>query len=138
MNVGVAPQIGIYWLHGGSVLGLACALAQAEPGIPEILDSPFTHVEAWPSVRAAAGLPPELEYDELPRGRVLFAYGPQTSIVYGDRALIGVPGGRTSSPVLNRRAAIMAFFSLSAVSVVWRHDDHYTVGRERIDPLFDE
>lgn len=136
--MGAAPQIGIYWLHGGKVIGLACALAQAEPGIPEILDSPFTHVEAWPRIRAAAGLPPALEYDELPRGRVLFASGPQTSIVYGDRALIGAPRGRVSSPALKCRAAIMAFFSLSAVRVAWRHDDHYTVGWERIDPLLDE
>lgn len=134
-----AKRIGIYWVHDGRVVGRSCPLDQAEPGIPGLLDSPFTHVDAWPQVRAEAGLPPHLEYDDLPRGRVLYATEAQASVVYGDRALIGAPRSTELVEQIRRnRAAIIEFFALAADKVVWRHDDHYIVGRERIDPLLDE
>lgn len=134
-----APLIGIYWLYDSQVFGLSCSLAQAEPGVPGLLDSPFTHVDAWPHVRGEAGVPPHLEYDDLPRGRVLYASDAQAGIVYGDGKLIG--GSRAAGlaePIRRNRDAIMAFFGLAADKVVWRHDNHYTVGRKRIDPLLDD
>lgn len=103
-----------------------------------MLDSPFTHVGAWLQVRAEAGLPPHLEYDDLPRGRVLYASEVKASVVYGDRTLIGASRPtELVEQVRRNRAAIIAFFALAADKVVWRHDDHYTVGRERITPLLD-
>lgn len=135
----LAKRIGIYWVHDGRVVGLSCPLDQAEAGIPGLLDSPFTHVDAWPQVRAEAGLPPHLEYDDLPRGRVLYASEAQASIVYGDGKLIGASRAVVlAEPIRRIRDAIMTFFDVAADKVVWRHDDHYTVGRERIDPLLDE
>lgn len=135
----ITPRIGLYWLHGDQVLGLSCALSQAEPGVPGLLDSPFTHVDAWEAVRSEAGLPPHIEYDDLPRGRVLYSISLQRSIVYGDRAFLGQ---NTDGAVPDRqqcvRGSIASFFSLPFSMISWRHDDHYTVGRDRIDSLLDE
>lgn len=134
-----AKRIGIYWVHDGRVVGLSCPLDEAEAGIPGLLDSPFTHVDAWPSVKAQNRLPPHLEYDEIPRGRVLYAAEAQASIVYGDRALIGAPRSvDLAEPVMRHRKAIMEFFDMEPDKVIWRHDDHYIVGRDRIGRMLEE
>lgn len=132
------PRIGIYWLHGDQVLGLSCALSQAEPGVPGLLDSPFTHVDAWEAVRAEAGLPLHIEYDDLPRGRVLYLREREKFVVYGDGAILERGSVESLSPrCVMIRKEIAEFFGFAVVSATWRHDSHYVVGRRRIDRLLD-
>lgn len=133
-----AKKIGIYWVHDGHVVGLSCPLDQAEAGIPGLLDSPFTHVDAWPSLKAQNRLPAHIEYDELPRGRVMYQLDRKKWVVYGDGALLGCSSRQeltaTSSAV---RRAIAELFGFEPTDAIWRHDPHYTVGKRRIDRLLD-
>lgn len=65
-------RIGIYWIHDGRVVGVSCTLQDAEVGVPGLLDSPYTHVDAWSSMKNLHHLPRHLDYDALPRGRVMY------------------------------------------------------------------
>ncbi len=134
-----AKRIGIYWVHGGRVVGLSCPLDQAEAGVPGLLDSPFTHVDAWSDVKAQNLLPPHLEYDELPRGRVMYQRDRNKWVVYGDGALMGCSSRQGMTPAGSAvRQAIADFFGFDQGSAIWRHDPHYTVGKRRIDRLLDD
>lgn len=132
-------RIGIYWVHEGRVVGLSCPLYQAEAGIPGLLDSPFMHVDAWPSVKAQNQLPSHLEYDELPRGRVMYQRGRSEWVVYGDGALLGCSSRQGLTPAGSAvRQAIADFFGFDPGDAIWCHDPHYTVGKRRIDRLLDD
>lgn len=131
--------IGIYWVHEGRVVGLSCPLDQAEAGIPSLLDSPFTHVDAWPSVKARNRLPPHLEYDELPRGRVMYQRDRKKWVVYGDGALLGCLSRQELTTAGSAVRQIIAdFFGFKLDDAIWRHDPHYTIGKRRIDRLLDD
>lgn len=132
-------RIGIYWIHDGRVVGLSCPLDNAEAGIPGLLDSLYTHVDAWSSVKAEGGLPLHLEYDELPRGRVMYQRDRGKWIVYGDGALLGCSSRHGLMPAGQAvRQSIADFFGFEPVAAIWRHDPHYTVGKRQIDRLLDD
>lgn len=134
-----AARIGIYWLHDGQVLGLSCPASEAEPGVPGLLDSAFTHVDAWPAVRSDARLPAHLAYDAVPRGRVMYRPAHKRWLVYGDGQLLGCSaGGAQKADDEEVRARIAAFFGFDPNDADWRHDAHYTVGSRRIGRLMDE
>ncbi len=108
--------VGPYWLvqdGSGSVLLIAhrCALADAEK-YGDFLTSPHGHYDLWEGWRT--GRPPdglaaivrEAEYEEWPRGRVVFNFVRGQFVVYGDSQVFehefqhrvleyfGIPGGQ--------------------------------------------
>lgn len=132
-------KIGIYWIRDGRVVGLSCLPDEADVGVPGLLDSPFTHVDAWPLVKTTNRLPPHLEYDELPRGRVLYQRGREKWLVYGDGALLGCSSRQRLTPAGSAvRQTIADFFGFDPGAAIWRHDPHYTVGRRQIARLLDD
>lgn len=134
-----AKRIGIYWVHDGRVVGHSCLLDEAEVGIPGLLDSPFTHIDAWPSVRAQNRLPSHLEYDDLPRGRVMYQRDRNKWVVYGDGELLGCSSQQGPTPAGSAvRQAIADLFGFEPGDAIWRHDPHYTVGKRRIDRLLED
>lgn len=132
-------RIGIYWIQDGRAVGISCPLEDAEVGVPGLLDSPYTHFDAWTSVKAECRLPLHLEYDELPRGRVMYQQDRDRWIVYGDGALLGCSSRHSLMPAGSVvRQAIADFFGFEPEAAIWRHDPHYTVGKHRIDQLLDD
>ena len=109
-------KVGIFWLHDGSVVGVRRSLESAEEGVSGLLDSPDSHVDSWPSVAAANGRAAECEYDDVPRGRVLYDSEHERSIVYLDACLDKVA----------TRKAIAQFFDLDLGRSHWKRDPHYT------------
>lgn len=102
-----------------------------------MLDSPVAHVQEWPRLvaRHKAALPmlAILEYDEVPRGRVVLDTATGTFIVYLDRALF-VPTVRGERPNAQVRARILDAFALGRERVAFRTDPHYdTLPWDRID-----
>lgn len=98
MTTACAGRIGIYWIHEGRILGKACAPEAAEPGLPGVLDSPFTHVDAWPGVRIDSRMPLPADFDALPRGRVLYVPAQGRWLVYGDGPLLGAGSAKPLRP----------------------------------------
>lgn len=128
------PRIGIYWVHHHRVIGVHCALADGEQGVPDLIDSPYGHFDWWD--RHVADTCPTLvglNYDDIPRGRVLYDCRHGKPVIYGDRSVVG--GGRTARSRLRGpnscRDLVADFFGFRPTEAVWLPDALYAVGRLR-------
>jgi hypothetical protein len=63
--------VGIFWLVGGILLIDKTPLSEAEP-YGNCLTHPAGHVQVWKEYQREGKVPLEMEYEEQPRGRVLF------------------------------------------------------------------
>jgi len=120
------PAVGIFWFvldAAGSrgMLAQGCRLADAEP-YGDCLTFPDGHYEVWthwrrigPPDRALARTVGETEYDEWPRGRIVFDRAIDRFIIYVDRRI-------TSQDLTGR---IVEHFRLPKDRVIIRHDQHY-------------
>lgn len=124
------PQVGIFWVYKGKVLGRAINTAEGEERVPGLIDSPDSHVMYWENNPDFLNPFPELrgsDYETIPRGRVLYSKSEGMSIVYMDKTLF------------NKKAKglIITFFGLEQRSVSWRTDEHYTTLKHKLKRLFD-
>lgn len=129
-------QVGIFWFHEGLLMPVLSPVHEAERR-GRMLDSPLAHVKEWPRLvaryKAAVPMRLILEYDQVPRGRVILDADTRTFIVYLDQALFvqRVKGERPDAQV---RDAILDAFALRRERVVFRTDPHYnTPPWDRID-----
>ena len=123
-------KIGIFWIYKGEVLGRAVPLSAGGENYPGLVDSPDNHVEVWdePSFLLAH---PELklrEYQDVPRGRVLWDMNNRKAIIYMDSTL--------HTP--DNKANLRNFFALENCEVQWGTDSHYTTKIDDLTVLFDE
>ena len=65
------PHVGIFWLIDGNPLIDSTALSQAEP-YGDHLIHPRGHAEVWGQYQRAGVVPIDMEYEESPRGRVIY------------------------------------------------------------------
>ena len=121
-------SVGIFWavpVPGGTQLATeASSLANAEP-YGDKLTHPNGHYETWSDWQrlgsaglARLGLPAAIawhEYEDLPRGRVVFSVPDLAFTVYADRQLL--------EPVMQAR--ILSAFRLPSTDTAWRTDPHY-------------
>ncbi|MDO9167481.1 MAG: hypothetical protein Q7U18_00065 [Methylobacter sp.] len=124
-------KIGVFWVHNGTVIGKAESLEAGIEGVPGIIDSNENHIDVWKINRKWIREFPHLagvEYQEIPRGRVLFLKKENRPLVYLDKSLM---------PSENR-LLISEFFEFEQGTALWRSDPHYTTSRNELDNLFDE
>jgi trehalose utilization protein len=121
------PTVGIYWIVPDTegtqrLLGHACALADAED-YGDCLTYPSAHIDVW--TQWQRGKPPEKnfyslirqhEYEDWPRGRIVYDRSTQHFIVYADPQVI-------RRPVVME--AIIHWFALPEGLWIVRTDAHY-------------
>lgn len=123
-------RIGIFWIYKDEVIGRTVPLSAGGENYPGLVDSPDNHVEVWDEPRFLS-VHPELnlrEYQEIPRGRVLWNMNNRRAIVYMDSTL-HAPKNKTR---------IATFFEFEGCEVQWETDPHYTTKPEDIFALFDD
>jgi len=120
--------VGIFWVFKGHhLLALPVALDQAEQRERKI-DSPQAHVSEWPRLvsqhRKTLPLLSVLEYDEVPRGRVIFDILTQTFVIYMDESLFTkASSGLRADPSIAE--ALRTTFALQGLTVRFATDPHY-------------
>ena len=123
-------KIGIFWVYKNQVIGKARDLGEGQETVPGIIDSPDSHIDLW-EFDASFVVPfPELkgsEYQDIPRGRVLYATKASKAIVYMDKVL------HTQAT----RNLVADFFQLKNGEIIWKIDDHYTTQSSELDGFFD-
>ncbi len=65
------PHLGIFWLVNGRVIIDGAPLSEAEP-YGEHRTHPRSHIGVWEQFQQIGKAPRESEYEEYPRGRVMF------------------------------------------------------------------
>lgn len=122
-------KIGIFWFYKKQVLGKTCDFSKGQENVPGIIDSPYAHVDLWDS-NLRYTIPfrelQDVEYYEIPRGRVVYVKTKNKVIVYLDRVILSKEGKR----------AVSDFFQLSDVSTEWVTDEHYTTDPKQLNKLF--
>lgn len=124
-------KIGIFWVYKEVVFGRTRCTEEGQEGVKGLVDSPDDHVTVWEGVQGYRSHFPELhgrEYQDVPRGRVLYQQSTSRSLVYLDKTL--------NSPAI--RQLIAQYFEFEAGQASWRADLHYTTRHEDLDDLFSE
>jgi hypothetical protein len=69
------PSVGVFWVVGGKLAIDSTPLDDAEP-YGDYLTHARSHLEAWSLFQQSGTVPADVEYEEVPRGRVV--YNPKT------------------------------------------------------------
>jgi hypothetical protein len=119
-----SPSVGIFWRVDGVVVIDRSTLEKAEP-YGDCITHAAGHYERWQEWQrlgttrlAVLGYPGHIastEYDQWPRGRVVYETPPQRFVLYADR--------RLQKPDII--AALKAAFGLNETEVLVRSDVHY-------------
>ena len=83
----IGPLVGIFWLIKGKLLIDCTPLSEAER-YGDFLTHPRGHAEVWDRYRRNGTVPPETEYDEPPRGRVMYNMKTRQFTLLADRCIL--------------------------------------------------
>lgn len=103
-------NIGIFWFYKNKVIGISHSYSLKDADSLGLIDSDFTHVEYWEEIKRIIPELNDKEYEELPRGRVIFN-------VNRDKTLL----------IRNKVNQILEFFSLDFENTILKKDPHYKV-----------
>ena len=81
------PRLGIFWLVGGKLLMESIPRSAAEP-YGGLLTHPRGHSELWREYQRAGAVPADMDYDQPPRGRVMFNMRSQRFTLLADRCIL--------------------------------------------------
>jgi len=110
--------IGIFWLYQGTLICKKLPLTESHEDMLGLYDSPFQHIQEWESKNIYLANHPELigtEYQEIPRGRVVYSNAKKTFTVYADKVC------------LNKKAKYLIInnFELPSENTLFKSDPHY-------------
>ncbi len=113
---GEEPRVGIFWLLGdGSLLVDSTSLAESEP-YGECLTHSRSHIDKWTEFQRQGIVARDIEYEEMPRGRVVYDTRQKRFAIYGDRCIL-------RRKVVIRK--IMAAMNLPKKRTEASPDEHY-------------
>ncbi len=78
-------RIGIFWFYDNKVIGVAHDFSLKEADSIGLIDSKYTHVDYWEILRRQLPELKDKEYEQLPRGRVIFDTNKNKAIIYLDK-----------------------------------------------------
>ena len=81
------PHVGIFWLVNDKLLIDSTPLSEAET-YGDHLTHPHSHLEVWTMFQRNGTVPREVEYEEPPRGRVMYNMRTQQFILLADRCIL--------------------------------------------------
>jgi len=119
------PLLGIFWFFKGKLLKAETPWEEGIEG-PEAINAKDDHVNVWPTMQRQNPALRNLEYEEVPRGRVVFLKKPRKFCVYMDKQL--------HTPAIKRM--ILAQFHLPKSSTQFLSDLHYTTDPDELNRLF--
>jgi len=108
-------KIGIFWFYNNKVIGVSHKFSFTDSDSLGMIDSPYDHISYWNKLRKEYPELQEIEYDEIPRGRIIFDINKQKSIIYLDKKLL-------KKECMYK---ICDFFNSENESIILRLDSHY-------------
>jgi len=81
------PQVGVFWLIDGKPLIDSMPLAEGEP-YGDHLTHPRSHYDVWTLFQQKGTVPADVEYEEFPRGRVIYNAKTRRFMVLADRCIL--------------------------------------------------
>jgi hypothetical protein len=86
---GLKPEarVGIFWVVNGEMLIDSTPLSEAEP-YGDYLTHPRGHAEVWEQYQQTGAVPSDMEYEESPRGRVIYNTKTQRFRFLADKCIL--------------------------------------------------
>jgi len=109
------PKVGIFWLVNGKLIVDITPISHAE-SYGDCLGHAKSHLEYWTELQRANLIPQDAEYEDSPRGRVVFNTTTGQYIFYADKCI------REKSKVVHK---ILRDFALPEDGTVLTGDGHY-------------
>ena len=109
------PQVGIFWLIDGKPIIDSTPLSEAED-YGDFRTYPRSHIDVWEQWRLGGRVPGESEYEEFPRGRVMFNTKTRRFTLLADKCIL-----KDKSMV----STIMAAMNLPGKNTDKGTDSHY-------------
>src|ERR1700676_4673601 len=81
------PRLGIFWLVRNKLLFDTSSLSEAE-AYGDHLTHPRSHIDVWAQLQKLGTAPRESEYEEHPRGRVMFLPSAEVYTILADRCIL--------------------------------------------------
>jgi hypothetical protein len=84
------PRVGIFWLFDGTLIIDSTPLSKAEP-YGDSLGHATGHIDHWALLQQSGAVPSEVEYEEPPRGRVVYDKREAQFYLLADECILGRP-----------------------------------------------
>lgn len=108
-------KIGIFWYDQDRVIGIAHHFDQNDADSLGLIDSDYNHVQYWEKLRVENSHLKNIEYEEIPRGRIIFNTKKDQPMIYMDSKLF-------KKSIAKK---IAEFFELDFDQIIWKKDPHY-------------
>jgi len=108
-------KIGIFWHYQNQIIGIAHDFNLSDQDSLGLIDSAYIHIDYWEALRNQITELRHIEYEEIPRGRVIYNSLSNKTIVYMDAKLFKKSIAKQ----------IAEFFELNFDDVIWQKDPHY-------------
>jgi len=108
-------RVGIFWLFNGKLIIDTAPLSKAE-AYGGHLGHPTSHIDHWTKLQREGVVPPEVEYEENPRGRVGYDSREERFWLRADRCIL-----KKKALVIR----IMKAMNLPSSKTRMEKDDHY-------------
>ena len=119
------PRVGIFWIFKGKLLKSETALdGGAEYG--DVVHSQHDHIDYWPVLRGQNPELKQLEYEDVPRGRVMYFKQTKKFRVLMDKVL--------HTP--QNKQLLLKAFNLPKARTTFGTDPHYTTDPKELDRMF--
>ena len=109
------PHVGIFWLFNGKLIIDTTPLSKAE-AYGDHLGHAASHVDYWAELQRKGLVPPEVEYEEPPRGRVGYDKREERFWLRADRCIL------KKKALVSR---ILRVMNLPSSNTQTEKDDHY-------------
>jgi hypothetical protein len=87
----VEPRVGIFWLLGNRLILNSSSLSEAE-AYGDCLTHRNSHIDYWTEQQRLGAISHEIEYEEPPRGRVLYHTKERKFYILADRCILDNKG----------------------------------------------
>jgi hypothetical protein len=120
-------RVGIFWCYKEQIISASVPL---ESGVDEgdFVNGPYDHISYWEVVRQTHRELKYLEYEEVPRGRVLYEKGKKRFRIYMDKCLFNN----------DHKKLLLITFCLKETDFDFATDEHYTTNKRMLDKLFSD
>jgi hypothetical protein len=82
-----SPRVAIFWLVKGALIFDATPIDDAEP-YGDCKNHPRGHIDRWKQMQMAGLVPRDVEYEEFPRGRIVYNMKTETFLLLADRCIL--------------------------------------------------
>ncbi len=108
-------EVGIFWFFKGEILPSSVPYTHGEE-YGDFINGRSDHCTHWISIRRSVPGAAQYEYDQVPRGRVIYSKRDDRFLVYGSEKFIVDEW---------RKAVVLSAFKLPPDRTTFKADEHY-------------